>query len=81
MSGHLLGLVYFDNLERLLFHKQAFLLIILGGIDLISTSTNAPTTYLKAWAFVVSIITARFMVNQCPFLLEALVQVNNTCPF
>jgi hypothetical protein len=82
MFGHLLGLRSFDSLEGPIFHKQASLLIILGGISFISTSTIAPTTYLKSWALVVSIIVARFMVNQCPFLVEALVQVNNnTFPF
>ncbi len=78
MSGHLLGLRSFDSLEGSLFHKQASFSIILGGISLISTSTIAPITYLKNWALVVSIIVIRLMVNQRPFLLEALVQINNT---
>ncbi len=73
MFRHLLGLRSFDSLEGPIFHKQAFLLIILASIGLISTSTTAPTTYFKSWALVVSIIVARFMVNQCPFLVEALV--------
>jgi len=46
--------------------------ITFGGVKLISTSTITPTTYLKSWALVVSIIIARFMIDQCPFLLEAL---------
>jgi hypothetical protein len=82
MFGHLLGIRSFDSLEGPIFHKQTFLLIILDGIDLISTSTIAPTTYLKSWALVISIIIARFMVNQCPFLVEVLMQINNnTFPF
>jgi hypothetical protein len=32
----------------------------------------APTAYLGSWAFVVLVIAARFMVYQCPFLLEVL---------
>jgi len=53
-----------------------------GGSDIILTSTIAPIAYLESWAIVISIITARFMVDQCPFLFEALIQVNNnTFPF
>jgi hypothetical protein len=49
---------------------------------LISTSTIAPIAYLGNWAFVVLIIVVWFMINPCPFLLEALAQVeNNTFPF
>jgi hypothetical protein len=70
MFGHLLGLRSFDSPEGPLFHKQVVLSIILGGISVISTSIG-PTTYLMNWAFVISIIAARFMVNQHPFLLEA----------
>jgi hypothetical protein len=46
--------------------------ITFGGVKFISTSTITPTTYLKSWALVVSIIIARFMIDQCPFLFEAL---------
>jgi hypothetical protein len=41
------------------------------------TSTIAPTTYLRSWAFVVLLIVARFMVNQHHFFLKALTQINN----
>jgi hypothetical protein len=34
------------------------------------TSIIAPTTYLRNWAFVISIIFARFMVDQCPSFLK-----------
>jgi hypothetical protein len=48
----------------------------------ISTSTITLTTYLGSWALVISVIAIRFMVDQCPFLLEALARVdNNTFPF
>jgi hypothetical protein len=43
----------------------------------ISTSTIALTTYLGSWALVISVIAIRFMVDQCPFLLEALTQIDN----
>jgi hypothetical protein len=43
--------------------------------------TITPIAYLKNWALVTPIIVTRFMVDQCPFLLEALAQVdNNTFP-
>jgi len=77
MFGHLLGLGSFDSLKGILVHKQTSFLITFGGIELISTSTIAPTTYLGSWAFVTLIIVARLMVDQCPFLLEALAQINN----
>ncbi len=63
MFGSLMGLWSFDSPERFLGHKQAFLPITLGGIRFISTSTIAPTTYLRSWALIVSIITVRFMVD------------------
>jgi hypothetical protein len=53
-----------------------------GVIGLIPTATITSTTYLGSWAFIASIIVVRFMVNQRPFLLEALTQINNnTFPF
>ncbi len=81
MFGHLLGLGFFDILKGLLTHKQTSLPITLGGIKLILTSTIAPINYLGSWAFIVSIIAIKFMVNQNPFILEALAQVNNNTFF
>jgi hypothetical protein len=44
--------------------------------------TIALTTYLRSWAFVTLIIAIRFMVDQHPFLLKTLAQIdNNTFPF
>jgi hypothetical protein len=68
MSKCLLGPRSFDSLEIPLVHKHAFLPITFGGIELISTTTIATTIYLRN--FVTSIIVVRFVVNQCPFLLE-----------
>ncbi len=82
MFGWLLGLGSFDSEKRPLAHKQPSFLIAFGGIDLILTTTIAPTTYLRNWAFVLPIITFKFIVSQCPFLFEALTQAdNNTFPF
>jgi hypothetical protein len=72
MFGHLLGPRSFDSPKRPLAYKKKKFSITLDGINFISTSTITLTTYLMNYAIVVSIIAARFMVNQCPFLLEAL---------
>jgi hypothetical protein len=63
-------------------YKHVSLPITFGGIELILIVTIFLTTYLKSWVFVVSIITVRFMVDQCPFLFKALTwSNNNTFPF
>ncbi len=72
MFGHLLGLGSFDDPEGPLACKQASFLITFGGIRLILTSTMAQVAYLGNWAFVVLVIAIRYMVDQRPFLLEAL---------
>jgi hypothetical protein len=59
----LLGPRSFDNLDGPLTHKQTSFLITFGGVRLILTSTIAPIAYLRSWAFVVSIIIVRFMVD------------------
>jgi len=80
--GRLLGPRSFDNPKKLLTHKQTSFPITFGDIGFILTATIAPTTYLRNWALVTSIIAIKFMVDQCHFLLEALAQVdNNTFPF
>jgi hypothetical protein len=82
MFGPLLGLRSFDIAKGPLVRKQTSLLITFDGVGLILTSIIAPTTYLGNRAFVISIIFARFMVDKCPFLLEALARiVNNTFLF
>jgi hypothetical protein len=67
-----LGLRSFDNPKGPLALKQVFLPITFDGIELISIATITPTTYLGSWALVASIMVVRFMVDQHPFLLEAL---------
>jgi hypothetical protein len=82
MFGPLLGLRSFDIAKGPLVRKQTSFPITFDGVGLILTSIIAPTTYLGNRAFVISTIFARFMVDQCPFLLEALAGVvNNTFPF
>jgi hypothetical protein len=52
MFGCLLGSRSFDSLEGLLAHKQTSLPITFSGVELISTSTIALTTYLRSWALI-----------------------------
>jgi len=72
-----LGLTFESFKELGVRHKQTSFPIIFNGVGLISTSTITPTTYLGNWAFIILIIGVRSMVNQPPFLFEALAQVNN----
>jgi hypothetical protein len=58
-------------------HKQTILPITFNGIRLIPMATIAPTTYSRNWPFVISIIVARFMVDQRPFLFEAVAKIDN----
>jgi hypothetical protein len=44
-------------------------------------TTIALITYFKSWAFVALIIATKFMVDQHPFLVEALTQVDNNFRF
>jgi hypothetical protein len=70
--GRFLGLRSFDNPKRPLAHIQVFFPITFDGIRPKSIATIAPTTYLGNWALQTSIIVARFMVDQYPFLFEVL---------
>jgi hypothetical protein len=72
MFRHLLGLESFDNLKGSLTCKQTSFLITFGGIKFILIATIAPVAYLGSWALVALIIDVRLMVDQHPFLLEAL---------
>jgi len=76
-----LGPRSFNSPKRPLTREQASLPITFNGIMLISTSIIAPTTYLGNCALVTLVIATRFMVEQRPFLLEALARINNTFPF
>jgi hypothetical protein len=69
MFGCLLGPRSFDSPEGPLAHKQASLPITFGGIEVISTSTIAPTIYLGSWAFFISIIVVGlWLINVLSFL-------------
>jgi hypothetical protein len=78
----LLGPRSFNSPKRPLVHKQASFPITFNGVMFISTFTIAPTTYLGNWTLIVLVMFVRFMVDQLPFLLEALAWINiNTFPF
>jgi hypothetical protein len=79
--GHLLGLGSFDNPEGTLACKQTFFLITFNGIGFILMTSIAPTTYLGNLTLLTLILTARFMVDQHPFLLEALTRVDSNILF
>jgi len=82
MFGHLLAIGSSDSPKRPLVHKQISLLITFNGVRLILISTIALKVYLGNWVLVVSVIIARFTVDQHPFLFETFTQVNNnTFPF
>ncbi len=72
MFGRLLGLGSFDNPKGPLAHKQASFPITFGDVEFILTSTITSITYLGNWALIVLVIVARFMVDQCFFIFEAL---------
>jgi len=77
-----LGPRSFDSLKGPIINKQVSLPITFDGIGLIPIATIALLAYLWNWAFIASFIATRFMVNQRPFLLETLAQIdNNTFPF
>jgi hypothetical protein len=77
MFGCILGPWSFDSLKRPRVCKQTSFLITFSGVEFILTSTIAPTTYLGNWTFVISVIAIRCMLDQHPFLLEALTWINN----
>ncbi len=63
-------------------HKHVFVSIVFRGIEFILIITITLIVYLGRWAFVVSITTIKFMVDQWFFFYETLAQVeNNTFPF
>jgi hypothetical protein len=72
----------FKKYKNFKFEDEKFQRKTFNGIELTPTATITPITYLKSWVLVISIIVIKFMVDQCPFLFEALAQVNNnTFPF
>ncbi len=79
--GHLLNLRSFDSLKGSLTCKHAFLPTVFSGIGLIPIATIILATYLRNWAHVISITIVKFMVNQCPFLFETLIRVDNNTFF
>jgi hypothetical protein len=72
MFGRFLGQRSYDNPKIFITHKPSSLSITFNGVGFISISTIISITYLGSWAFVILIITNRFMVDQHPFLLKVL---------
>ncbi len=73
----LLGPRSFDSLKGPLICKPSSVPITFGGVMFILTSPIASTTYQKSWALITSVIVVRFIINQHPFFLKVLTQVNN----
>ncbi len=48
------------------------ILIFSGGLRLISSEVIAPIPFLKSWTLITFIMTFRFLLNFCMFLLEAI---------
>ncbi len=68
----LLGPEFFKCLEAPLVCHQVSLPISNVGISFISTKTIASITYVGSWTLVMLIIASRFLLDLCPFLLEAI---------
>jgi len=81
LFGPLLGPWSFDNIEKPLDRRQVSFPIIFGGVGFILTSMIAPIVYLGNWAIIALVIIVRFMIDQHPFFLETLAQVDNNTFF
>jgi hypothetical protein len=76
-----LGPRSFDSLKGLLAYNQTSFPITFGDIGFILIATIVPIAYLGNQTFIASMIATKFMVNQCPFLLETLARINNNSCF
>jgi hypothetical protein len=76
----LLGLGSLEYLEAPLIHRHVVFPISSGGIGLIYLEVIALATYLGSWALITLVITSRFLLDYCSFLLEA-IGVNGSRPF
>ncbi len=79
--GCFLGPRSFNNFKGPLAWKQAYFPITFSGIRFILMTTITLTTYLGSWAFVASITTIRFIIDEHFVLFKTLAQVNNFLPF
>ncbi len=66
----LLGSSSLECLKTLIVHHQVVLPISDGGVGLISSKVIIPTTYIENWALVAPIITSKFLLDFCSFLLK-----------
>jgi hypothetical protein len=76
----LLGLGSLEYPEAPLIHRHVIFPISSGGIGLIYIEVIALATYLGSWALTTLVITFRFLLVYCSFLLEA-IGVNGSGPF
>jgi hypothetical protein len=75
----LVGPCSLDCFEAPLVCQHVALSISSGGVALISLKVIVPTTYLRSWALVTPIITSKFLLDFCLFLLKV-IGVNNLRP-
>jgi hypothetical protein len=68
-----LGLDSLKCPNPLFVHQHVALPISSGGTRLISFKVIALVACLESWALVAFVITFRFLLNFCPFLLEVMV--------
>jgi hypothetical protein len=71
-----LGLCSLQCLHAFLVHWKVALPIFSGGIWPISLKLITQIAYMWSWALVAHVITSRFLLDFCPFLLKMIV-VNN----
>jgi hypothetical protein len=75
----ILGSTSLECPKAFLLHPHVALPISSEGIMLISLEVIVPTVYLGSWALVAFVITFRFVLDLCSFLLEA-IGVNSLVP-
>jgi len=68
--------------KALLVCQKVVLLIFNEGVKLISLEVIAPFAYLESWALVAPVITSKFLLDFCLFLLETIgVSSSRPLPF
>ncbi len=59
-------------LEVFLVCQHMAFLIFSEGVRLISLEVIALVAYIRSWALVTFVIASKFLLDSCPFLLEAI---------
>jgi hypothetical protein len=75
----LLGLGSLECPKAPFVHQYVVLPIYNDGIRLISLEVIVPIAYLGSWALIALVITFKFLLDFCPFLLEP-ISVNSSGP-